>query len=78
MQPAPAPTTAGRAARRSVAARPDIRQAEQELVANAGIGIAKAGYFPRLSLTASLGSESKALSDGSAPAPAPGRSASAR
>ena len=47
-----------------VAARPDIRQAEQELVAaNAGIGIAKAGYFPRLSLTASLGSESKALSD---------------
>jgi len=47
-----------------VAARPDIRQAEQELVAaNAGIGIAKAGYFPRLSLTASLGSESKTLSD---------------
>lgn len=47
-----------------VAARPDIRQAEQELIAaNAGIGIAKAGYFPRLSLTASLGSESKALSD---------------
>ena len=44
--------------------RPDIRQAEQELIAaNAGIGIAKAGYFPRLSLTASLGSESKALSD---------------
>ena len=47
-----------------VAARPDIRQAEQELIAaNAGIGIAKAGYFPRFSLTASLGSESRSLSD---------------
>lgn len=47
-----------------VAARPDIHKAEQELVAaNAGIGIAKAGYFPRFSLTASLGSESKAFSD---------------
>lgn len=44
--------------------RPDIRQAEQNLVAaNAGIGIAKAGYFPKFSLTGSLGSESKTLGD---------------
>ncbi|MBS1144363.1 MAG: efflux system, outer rane lipoprotein, NodT [Proteobacteria bacterium] len=47
-----------------VEARPDVRQAEQELVAaNAGIGVAKAGYFPRFTLTGSLGSESKALGD---------------
>ncbi len=47
-----------------IEARPDIRQAEQNLVAaNAGIGIAKAGYFPRFSLTGSLGSESKTLGD---------------
>lgn len=44
--------------------RPDIRQAEQRLIAaNAGIGIAKAGYYPRFTLTGSLGSESRALSD---------------
>ena len=44
--------------------RPDVRQAEESLIAaNAGIGIAKAGYFPRFSLTGSLGSESKSLSD---------------
>ena len=44
--------------------RPDVRQAEQKLVAaNAGIGIAKAGYYPKFSLTGSLGSESKTLSD---------------
>ncbi len=45
-------------------ARPDIRQAEEELVAaNAKIGVAKAAYYPTLSLTGSLGSESKALAD---------------
>ena len=44
--------------------RPDIRQAEQELVAaNAQIGVAKAEYFPRISLTGFLGLQSRALSD---------------
>lgn len=47
-----------------IEARPDVLQAEQELVAaNAGIGVAKAGYFPKFTLTGSVGSESKALSD---------------
>ncbi len=42
--------------------RPDIRQAEQNLIAtNAQIGIAKADLFPLLSLTGSLGSQSSAL-----------------
>jgi multidrug efflux system outer membrane protein len=36
--------------------RPDIRQAEQVLVAaNAQIGVAKADYFPRIGLTGVLG-----------------------
>ncbi|HEX6733617.1 MAG TPA: efflux transporter outer membrane subunit [Azonexus sp.] len=44
--------------------RPDVREAEQRLIAaNANIGVAKAGYYPRLTLTGSLGSESKALND---------------
>ena len=44
--------------------RPDVRQAEQELVAaNAGIGVTKAGYFPKFTLTGSLGTESRTLSD---------------
>jgi NodT family efflux transporter outer membrane factor (OMF) lipoprotein len=44
--------------------RPDIRQAEQELVAaNAQIGAARAEYFPRISLTGFLGGQSRALSD---------------
>ena len=44
--------------------RPDIRQAEQELVAaNAQIGAAKAEYFPRISLTGFFGAQSRALSD---------------
>lgn len=44
--------------------RPDIRQAEQNLIsANANIGVAKALYFPSISLTGLLGLESKDLSD---------------
>jgi len=45
-------------------ARPDIRQAEEDLVsANARIGVAKAALYPSLSLTGSLGSESAALAN---------------
>ncbi len=44
--------------------RPDIRQAEQELIAaNAQIGVAKAEYFPRISLTGTAGAESRGLAD---------------
>lgn len=44
--------------------RPDIRQAEQELIAaNAQIGAARAEYFPRISLTGFLGGQSRALLD---------------
>jgi NodT family efflux transporter outer membrane factor (OMF) lipoprotein len=44
--------------------RPDIRQAEQNLIAaNANIGAAKALYFPQISLTGSLGEQSRALSN---------------
>lgn len=44
--------------------RPDIRQAEQNLIAaNAQIGVAKAAYFPTISLTGAFGSASGDLSD---------------
>ncbi len=44
--------------------RPDIRQAEQTLVAaTARIGVAKAEYFPKITLTGMLGVESVSLSD---------------
>ncbi len=44
--------------------RPDIRQAEQTLIAeNAQIGIAKAALYPSISLTGSYGGESLELSD---------------
>ena len=44
--------------------RPDIRQAEQTLIAaNAQIGVAKAAYFPTISLTGALGLASGDLSN---------------
>ena len=44
--------------------RPDIRQAEQQLIAaNAEIGAARAEYFPRITLTGFFGAQSRALSD---------------
>jgi len=44
--------------------RPDIRQAEQQLIAaNAQIGVARANFFPRITLTGLLGVESRSLTD---------------
>jgi multidrug efflux system outer membrane protein len=42
--------------------RPDVRQAEESLVAaNANVGVAKAAFFPQIPLTASFGASSTAL-----------------
>lgn len=47
-----------------LARRPDIRQAEHDLIAaNARIGVARAAYYPTVSLTGFLGTASKDLSD---------------
>ena len=44
--------------------RPDLIEAEQKLVAaNARIGVARAAYFPSISLTGLFGTESSALGD---------------
>jgi multidrug efflux system outer membrane protein len=44
--------------------RPDVRQAEEALIAaNAGVGVAKANFFPTISLTGLLGGVSPQLSE---------------
>jgi NodT family efflux transporter outer membrane factor (OMF) lipoprotein len=61
--PIPARTPAGQPAD-LLERRPDIREAEQNLIAaNAEIGAARALYFPQLSLGAFIGGQSRSLLD---------------
>ena len=60
---APLPELAAGLPSAVLARRPDVRQAEQQLMAaNASIGAARAAFFPKISLTGSLGSASSELS----------------
>jgi outer membrane protein, multidrug efflux system len=60
-QPLPAAVPAGLPSE-LLERRPDIRQAEQQLIAaNAQIGVARAQFFPSLPLTGQLGVESQTL-----------------
>lgn len=44
--------------------RPDVRQAEENLVAaNANVGVAKAAFFPQFSITGNLGTQSLSLNN---------------
>jgi multidrug efflux system outer membrane protein len=44
--------------------RPDVRQAEENLVAaNANVGVAKAAFFPQFAITSAVGTQSLTLSD---------------
>jgi len=61
--PAPVPVPAAGLPSSLIERRPDVREAEQNLVAaNAEVGVAKANLFPSISLTAVGGSVSNALS----------------
>jgi NodT family efflux transporter outer membrane factor (OMF) lipoprotein len=62
--PAPPPTIPIGLTSDLVRRRPDVRQAEAELhAATAEIGVAEADFYPRISLTGSLGGEALQLAD---------------